>query len=76
MYSGEELAVAIEAAREGSPYFRGLDWNNAEDKWGHVATPWRDLYPGCWEILAEVTTHPTTVCRGFRQVFPTAFWEG
>lgn len=54
VYSGEELAAATDAARKGTPVFRGLDWNNAWDKWGHVATDWRDHYPGCWKDLAKV----------------------
>lgn len=54
MYSETELAEAANAAREGAPYFKGLDWENALGKWGHVATPWREYYPNCWEDLAKV----------------------
>lgn len=50
VYSEEELATASEKA----PYFRGLDWENASEKWGRVATPWREHYPNCWEDLFKV----------------------
>ena len=58
VYSEDELAqAAIEAAggaEENAVYFQGLDWENRSGKWGHVATPWKDHYPNCWEDLAKV----------------------
>lgn len=54
LYSEQELEDAANAAREGAMYFKGLDWENASGKWGHVATPWQDHYPNCWEDLAKV----------------------
>ncbi|CAM9396345.1 unnamed protein product, partial [Hapterophycus canaliculatus] len=57
VYSEEELATAINAAREGMEYFRGLDWGNVTGKWGHVATPWKDHYLNCLEDLAKVREH-------------------
>jgi len=58
VYSEEELAeAAIEAAggiEENALYFRGLDWENKSEKWGYVATPWKEHYPNCWDDLAKV----------------------
>lgn len=53
-YSEAELAEAAKNANGEGVYFRGLDWNNMEGKWGHVVSPWRDLYPYCWDHLREV----------------------
>lgn len=53
-YSEEELAEAARTVREDALYFRGLDWENKSSKWGHVATPWREHYPGCWDDLFKV----------------------
>lgn len=53
-YSEAELA---EAAMNGNPdgfYFKGLDWNNSKGKWAYAVTPWRDLYPQCWDHLRKV----------------------
>eukprot|EP00903_Cladosiphon_okamuranus_P014188 g13183.t1 len=50
-YSEDELAEAARTVREDALYFRGLDWENASSKWGHVATPWREHYPDCWDDL-------------------------
>eukprot|EP00903_Cladosiphon_okamuranus_P013420 g12501.t1 len=71
VYSGEELAAAIEIARKGTPFFRRLDWDNAQNKWGHVATPWRHHYPGCWEHLDK------EVNKGIRQIYgnPGNIWD-
>lgn len=53
-FSEEELAEAAGTVREDALYFRGLDWENKSSKWGHVATPWREHYPGCWDDLYKV----------------------
>lgn len=56
-YSEDELAEAARAVREDALFFRGLDWENASSKWGHVTTPWREHYPNCWNDLYKVTNH-------------------
>lgn len=53
-YSEDELAEAARAVNEDALYFRGLDWENSSSKWGHVATPWREHYPDCWNDLFKV----------------------
>lgn len=56
-YSKDELAEAARTVREDALYFRGLDWENATSEWGHVATPWRENYPDCWDDLFEGMEH-------------------
>ncbi|CAN0271868.1 unnamed protein product [Scytosiphon promiscuus] len=70
VYSEEELRALANAARKDAGYFRGLDWENASGKWGHVASPWRDHYPGCWEDLAK------EVNAGVRHIYhdPKHIW--
>lgn len=57
VYSEQELANAANKARENAPYFRDMDWENEQSKWGREATPWEDLYPNCFDDLAKVKDH-------------------
>lgn len=53
-YSEVELADAAKSVNPEGFYFKGLDWNNSDEKWCHAVTPWLNLYPQCWNNLYEV----------------------
>ncbi|CAM9875459.1 unnamed protein product [Pylaiella littoralis] len=71
VFSEKELETAVTAAHKDAPFFEGLDWDNEDKTWGQVATPWKEHYPNCWEVLAK------DVNAGIRHIYrdPSDLWD-
>lgn len=56
VYSDKQLADVTKVKDNDALYFKSLDWDNLAGKWDHIAIPWKDHYPNCWEVLSKVMT--------------------